>query len=104
MADLAEGEAVGLSAWADEGDLEGALSDRAGLADELVYPLLRKNASPELNPGIEFFSWVRRMVADAYYTSPIGIKELGYRGNSAMTEFQVPKEAIDYALKRSPLA
>ena len=63
----------------------------------------RKNASPELNPGIEFFAWLRRMVADAYYTSPIGMKEVGYMGNSAMTEFQVPKEALEYAFKRSPL-
>jgi gluconate 2-dehydrogenase gamma chain len=63
----------------------------------------RKNESPELNPGIEFFAWVRRMVVDAYYTSPIGMKELGYMGNSAMTEFQVPKEAVEYALKRLPV-
>jgi hypothetical protein len=37
-ADLAEGEGVGLDAWAEEGDLEGAVADRAGLADELVQP------------------------------------------------------------------
>lgn len=64
----------------------------------------RKNASPELNPGIEFFTWARRMVADGYYTSPIGMKDLGYMGNSAMSQFSVPQEAVDYALKRSPFA
>lgn len=64
----------------------------------------RKNESPALNPGIQFFSWARRMVADAYYTSPIGMKDLGYTGNSAMSEFSVPKEAVEYALKRSPFA
>ena len=64
----------------------------------------RKNESPELNPGIQFFTWCRRMVADGYYTSPIGMKELGYMGNSAMSEFHVPQAALDYALKRSPLA
>jgi hypothetical protein len=63
----------------------------------------RKNASPELNPGIEFFAFCRRMVADAYYTSPIGYKDLGYMGNSAMSSFSVPKEAVEYALKRSGL-
>ena len=38
MSGLAEGEGVGLDAWVEEGDLEGALADRAGLADELVQP------------------------------------------------------------------
>jgi len=63
----------------------------------------RKNASPELNAGIEFFAFCRRMVADAYYSSPIGYKELGFVGNGAMAQFSVPKEAVEYALKRSGL-
>jgi len=71
------------------------------MLDLIAY---RKNASPELNPGIQFFTWCRRMVADAYYTSPIGMKDLGYVGNAAMSEFKVPQEALDYAMKRSPFA
>jgi gluconate 2-dehydrogenase gamma chain len=59
---------------------------------------------PTLVTGIQFFSWLRNMVVDAYYTSPIGYKELGYMGNSAMSHFSVPQEAIDYAIKRSPFA
>jgi hypothetical protein len=43
------------------------------------------------------------MVVDAYYTSPIGIKDLGYIGNTALSKFEVPQQAIDYALKRSPV-
>ena len=39
LADLAEGECVGLDAGIEEGDLEGAVGDGAGLADELVEPL-----------------------------------------------------------------
>ena len=70
------------------------------MLDLIAY---RKNASPELNPGIQFFTWCRRMVADAYYTSPIGIKDLGYMGNTAVAEFKVPQEAVDYVLKRSPV-
>ena len=59
---------------------------------------------PALAPGIQFFTWARNMVVDAYYTSPIGYKELGYMGNTAMAHFSVPQEAIDYAVKRSPFA
>jgi gluconate 2-dehydrogenase gamma chain len=64
----------------------------------------KKNETPENAPGIRFFSWARNLVTDAYYTSPIGIKDLGYMGNSAMSDFHVPEEALQYALKRSPFA
>lgn len=63
-----------------------------------------RDKDPSIVPGIQFFSWARNMVVDAYYTSPIGYKELGYMGNSAMSHFSVPQEAIDYAIKRSPFA
>lgn len=69
------------------------------LLDAIAY---RKDASPEWNPGIAFFVWVRNMVVDAYYTSPTGVKELGFLGNGAVSEFHVPKEAVDYAVSRSP--
>jgi gluconate 2-dehydrogenase gamma chain len=65
---------------------------------------LQKNEAPENAPGIHFFRWARNLVLDAYYTSPIGIKELGYMGNTAVSEFHVPEEAVQYALKRSPFA
>lgn len=65
----------------------------------------RKNAvdSPELGPGIRFFDWVRMMVVDAFYTSKAGVKDIGYLGNKGMAKFEIPQEAIDYALKRSPV-
>jgi hypothetical protein len=42
------------------------------------------------------------MVVDAYYTSPAGIKDIGYMGNTAVAKFEIPQEAIDYAINRSP--
>ena len=62
-----------------------------------------KNANPDTRAGIRFFDWIRRLTADAFYTSPIGVKDIGYVGNKGMTVFQVPKEAIEYAVKRSGL-
>jgi hypothetical protein len=32
------------------------------------------------------------------------VKDLGYKGNGAMSVFSVPKEAVDYVMKRSPFA
>ena len=58
----------------------------------------------ELGAGVKFFEWVRKMSIDAFYTSPIGIKDIGYMGNSAYSSYEVPQEAIDYAMKRSPFS
>jgi gluconate 2-dehydrogenase gamma chain len=74
---------------------------QTAMLDAIAY---RKNETPENAEGIYFFSWVRNLVTDAYYTSPIGIKDLGYVGNAAVSEFHVPDEALQYALKRSPFA
>ena len=75
-------------------------ADQAALLDRIAY---RRNASPELDPGIQFFSWARRMTVDAFYTSEIGIRDIDYRGNTALTSYPAPTEAIAYALKRSGL-
>ena len=75
--------------------------EQTALLDTIAF---RKNETPEMAPGIHFFAWARNLVLDAYYTSPAGIKDLGYMGNTAVSEFHVPAEALEYALKRSPFA
>ena len=93
--------------------LDAAMKARAGttfvaaapaqqteLLDLIAY---RRNTTPDLAPGIAFFSWVRRMTVDAFYTSEIGIKDIDYRGNAPMGAFPAPAEAIAYVLKRSPV-
>jgi gluconate 2-dehydrogenase gamma chain len=70
------------------------------LLDLIAY---RRNQTPELAPGIEFFSWARRMTVDAFYTSEIGIKDIDYRGNTPQMTYVAPTQAIEYALKKSGL-
>jgi hypothetical protein len=79
---------------------DASMQQQTALLDLIAY---RKNESPMLGPGIEFFSWARRMVVDAYFTSPAGIKAIGYLGNTAVSKFEIPQEAIDHATKRSPV-
>ena len=74
-------------------------AQQTALLDQIAY---RRNSTPELAPGIEFFTWARRMTVDAFYTSPIGIKDIDYRGNSPMGSYPEPTEQIAYVLKRSP--
>jgi predicted Fe-Mo cluster-binding NifX family protein len=87
--------------------------EAARRAEELVYNRSNdyrqfsnytvKRPSP-LGAGILFFDWVRKMTVDAFYTSPIGIKDLDFRGNKGMSKYVVPQESIDWAIKRSPFA
>ena len=49
----------------------------------------RKNAKadPTLHQGVAFFAFVRSLTCDAFYTSKIGIADLQYIGNTALSEF-----------------
>ena len=59
----------------------------------------RGRSSNNLHEGVSFFSWVRRMAVDAYYTSPIGIRDIGYQGNQVLSSYETPSEAIDFATR-----
>ncbi len=95
-------------AWIDEAmkkrsakDFVSAATDQqTALLDLIAY---RRNESPELAPGIQFFTMARRMTVDAFYTSEIGIADIDYRGNRPQASYPEPTEAIAYALKRSGL-
>ena len=56
------------------------------MLDRIAY---RKNATEDrsLSQGIEFFSFLRGMTADGFFTSKIGIEYLGYIGNGYLAEF-----------------
>lgn len=51
--------------------------------------------------GVRFFDWVRRMTVDAYYTSPVGIADIGYRGNGALSAYETPAEAMAFVTRRA---
>lgn len=56
------------------------------ILDLIAY---RKNAKadPSLGQGIEFFGFLRKLTADGFFTSEIGINYLGYIGNTFVSEF-----------------
>jgi len=75
-------------------------AEQTALLDLIAY---RRNQSPELDAGIQFFTLARRMTVDAFYTSEIGIADIDYRGNRPQATYPEPVEAIAYALKKSGL-
>lgn len=56
------------------------------ILDLIAY---RANAdkNPGLSQGMQFFSFLRSMTADGFFTSAVGIKYLGYIGNTYLKEF-----------------
>jgi gluconate 2-dehydrogenase gamma chain len=66
--------------------LECPQEQQKEVLDLIAY---RKNTEKdeELTQPVEFFSLLRSMTADGFFTSKIGIKYLGYKGNTYLTNF-----------------
>ena len=90
----------------EEGDpekVEGARATRYGASEDYQgFSDYRLQPVSDLAPGVRFFDWLRRMTVDAFYTSPIGIEDVGYQGNRAVSRYEVPESIIQEALRRSP--
>jgi gluconate 2-dehydrogenase gamma chain len=76
--------------------LDCTLQQRVEVMDLIAY---RKNAKQDasLSQGVAFFSFIRNLTCDAFYTSKIGIADLQYIGNVTRSEFPgcppLPSEA-----------
>ncbi|MEQ1588137.1 MAG: gluconate 2-dehydrogenase subunit 3 family protein [Cyclobacteriaceae bacterium] len=67
------------------------------MVDEIAYP---EKAKPEIQQGVAFFNLMRDLTACGFFTSEIGIKDLGYDGNKPNQWDGVPQEVLDqYGLK-----
>jgi hypothetical protein len=66
--------------------LDCAREQQKEILDQIAY---RKNAEHDasLGQGVEFFSFLRKLTADGFFTSEIGINYLGYIGNTYVQEF-----------------
>jgi len=66
--------------------LDCTAAQQKEILDLIAY---RKNAKqdPSLGQGIEFFGFLRKLTADGFFTSEIGIAYLGYIGNTFVKEF-----------------
>jgi hypothetical protein len=61
------------------------------ILDEIAYPDL---ADPEVAQGVTFFNRMRNLVLTGYYTSQMGIKDLGYQGNTPNVWDGVPEAVL----------
>ncbi|MBT1706122.1 gluconate 2-dehydrogenase subunit 3 family protein [Chryseosolibacter indicus] len=67
------------------------------MVDEIAYP---EKAKPEMLAGVAFFNLMRDLTATGFFTSEIGIKDLGYAGNRPNQWDGVPQDVLDqYGMK-----
>src|SRR6266487_50124 len=63
------------------------------MIDSIAYPDKVKN-KPELQPGVAFFNLMRNLTATGFYTSEIGVKDMGYIGNTPNQWNGVPDDVL----------
>jgi len=71
--------------------------EQLSLVDEIAFPSLAK---PDMQQGVAFFNLMRDLTVIGFYTSEMGIKDIGYMGNTPNRWDGVPQDVLDqYGLK-----
>jgi len=61
------------------------------MVDAIAWP---KKAKPDMQPGVAFFNLMRNLTATGFYTSEIGVKDVGYMGNVPNQWNGVPEDVL----------
>ncbi len=77
--------------------VDATSAEQIEIIDQIAYP---EQAKPEMSQGVNFFNTMRDLTACGFFTSKIGIADLGYVGNQPNQWNGVPQEVLDqYGLK-----
>ena len=74
------------------------VKQKSAIADDICSPA---RARPEFATAAKFFSKFRDLTAGGFYTTPVGMKDIGYTGNVALEKFAGPPPEV---LKKLGLA
>ncbi len=66
-------------------------SQQMEMVDKIAWP---EKAKPDMLPGVAFFNLMRNLVATGFYTSEIGVKDIGYIGNVPNQWNGVPEDVL----------
>ena len=61
------------------------------LVDQIAYP---NKAKADMKQGVAFFSLMRNLTTTGFYTSEIGVKDIGYAGNTSTQWNGVPDDVL----------
>lgn len=71
--------------------IEASVQQRISIIDEIAYP---NKAKPEMSAGVAFFNRMRDLTASGFYTTEIGVKDIGYVGNTPNQWDGVPADVL----------
>jgi len=75
----------------DKSFVDCADTEQRQVADDIAWP---RKARPDMSHGVAFFTAMRDLVATGFWSSRIGVEDLGYLGNRPVGEFVVPPEIL----------
>lgn len=81
--------------------VDASAAQQTAMLDALVAAERGEPSPADLRDGLGFFNWVRRMTVDAYYTSPIGLADVGFAGNRVLAAYETPREATEFVARRA---
>jgi len=71
--------------------VEASAQQQINIIDEIAYP---NKAKPEMQAGVAFFNRMRSLTASGFYTTEIGVKDIGYVGNTPNQWDGVPADVL----------
>lgn len=76
----------------DKAFLECTDAERRQVLDDIAYPA---KSRPEMSHGVRFFTSLRDLAAAGFWSSRMGVDDLGYVGNRPTVWEGAPKEVLD---------
>lgn len=73
--------------------VESNAQQQLEMIDEIAFP---EKAKPEMRQGVAFFNLMRDLTATGFFTSKIGVEDLGYAGNKPNQWNGVPQDVLDH--------
>ena len=71
--------------------VEASAPERIQIVDDIAYP---EQAKPAMKQGVAFFNLMRDLTMTGFYTTEMGINDLGYIGNQPNVWQGVPEEVL----------
>lgn len=76
---------------------DSSSKEQLEIVDNIAWP---EKAKPDMQQGVAFFNKMRDLTACGFFTSKIGIKDLGYAGNTPNQWNGVPEDVLtQYGVK-----
>lgn len=72
--------------------VDAADAQRTAILDDIAWP---KKARPDMSQGVAFFNMFRDLTASGFWSSKMGVTDLGYQGNTFVADWKgCPDEAL----------